>query len=92
MNALQKHDEALQNFLDEFDTCATCSFWTSELIGGVCNAPEYPIGFLEVNTSTCEQHEFKDKELDKQLSELVERRYNAWHIVEGFLYFAPPAA
>jgi len=90
MNGLQEADKTLQDFLDEYDSCATCAFWTPELIGGICNAPEYPIGHLSVDTFTCEQHEFKDKELDKQLCALVDKNYNAWFIVEGFLHFETP--
>lgn len=89
MSALQETDKALQDFLDKHDTCATCMFWTPELIGGICNAPEYPIGYLDHNTSTCEQHEFNNAELEEQLSILVDRHYNAWYIVEGFAYLTP---
>ena len=90
MSVLEESNEALNNFIDDYCICATCAFWTPELVGGVCNAPEYPIGHLEDDTSACEQHEFKDDELEKQLGVLVEKRYNAWYIVEGFLYFSPP--
>jgi hypothetical protein len=89
MSALQEADKALDNFLVKNDSCATCLFWTQNFIGGVCNAPEYPIGYLSLDTSTCEQHEFRDSELEKQLDVLVKNRYNAWYIVEGFQYFAP---
>lgn len=86
MSALEEADKAVKEFLDEYDICATCEYWTPELIGGVCNAPEYPIGHLEDDTMTCEQHEFKDKELEKQCNALSDKWYNAWQIVEGFLY------
>jgi len=92
MNGLQEADKALQDFLDEYDSCANCAFWTPELFGGICNAPEYPIGYLSIDTSSCEQHVFKDKKLGKHLDVLVDNHYNAWYIVEGFLYFNPPEA
>jgi hypothetical protein len=88
MSALQEAEKALDNFLVNNDSCATCVFWTQNLIGGVCNAPEYPIGYLSIDTSTCEQHEFRDSELEKQLEVLVTNQYNAWYIVEGFLYYS----
>jgi len=83
-------NEALFDFIEDYCICAFCEFWTPELIGGVCNAPEYTIGHLEDDTSSCEQHKFKNKELDKQLSVLVEKNYNAWFIVHGFLYCDTP--
>ncbi|MDR2942794.1 MAG: hypothetical protein LBV17_09415 [Treponema sp.] len=89
MSALQEADNALDVFLEENDSCATCVFWTKNIVGGVCDAPEYPIGFLENDTMTCEQHEFKDNKLKKQLIMLTDKWYNAWYIVEGFL-FSPP--
>jgi len=46
---------------------------------------------MEDDTSSCEQHEFKNNELDKQLGMLVDKQYNAWFIVEGFLYCDTPA-
>jgi len=92
MNGLKEADKALQDFLNEYDSCATCAFWTPELFGGICNAPEYAIGHLDVDTYTCEQHVFKNTVLDKQLTVLVNNHYNAWYIVEGFLYFNPPEA
>ncbi|MDR2924274.1 MAG: hypothetical protein LBU85_13180 [Treponema sp.] len=90
MNALQEAEKALADFLANNDSCATCVFWTPKHIGGVCAAPEYPIGYLKDNTMTCEQHEFRGKKLKKQLSVLINKHYNALYIVEGFLYFDIP--
>jgi len=92
MCALEEANDALDDFIEEYDTCATCAFWTPELIGGICDAPEYQIGHLKEDTGTCEQHEFKDNELKKQLGVLVKKYYDAWYIVEGFLCFSPTEA
>jgi len=90
MSALDETNEALHDFIEDYCICAYCEFWTPKHIGGVCNAPEYPIGYLKDDKNSCEQHEFKNRHLDKQLSVLVEKQYNAWFIVEGFLYCDTP--
>jgi len=89
-SALQEADDAVDDFVAKYVSCATCAFWTPELIGGICNAPEPTTGYRSHDTSMCEQHEFKNKELEKQLKALTEKWSNAWQIVEGFLYFDPP--
>jgi hypothetical protein len=86
MSGLQEAEKVLDDFLAEHDSCATCEYWIPGLIGGVCDAPEYPIGYLQDDTMTCEQHEFKDNKLQEQLNVLMDKHYNAWRIVEGFLY------
>jgi len=90
MNALQEANIAIDKFLKEYDSCATCAFWTPQLIGGICDGPEIQNGYMEDDTLTCENHEFKDKELEKQINALGDKWYNAWYIVEGFLYESPP--
>jgi len=90
MCALHEAEEAVDEFVEKYISCATCEYWTPELIGGVCNGPEAPLGYREDDTSMCEQHELKDKELKKQLDALTGKWSNAWQIVEGFLYFDPP--
>ena len=92
MNALEETEKALDDFLEKYDTCATCVFWEEELLGGKCNGPELSCGYLLDNTCTCEQHEFKDNNLQKRLDELIEKHINAWYITEGFLYTHPPEA
>ena len=90
MSAIVEAEDAVDDFVKKYVSCATCVFWTPELIGGVCNAPEHPLGYRENDTSMCELHEFRNKELEKQLDALTEKWSNAWQIVEGFLFFDPP--
>jgi hypothetical protein len=90
MCVLDEANEAMNDFIEEHISCATCGYWTPELIGGICNGPEAPMGYREDDTSMCEQHEFKDRELQEQLDRLFDKWNNAWHIVEGFLYEDPP--
>ena len=90
MSGIEEADKALQSFIDEYDLCATCAWWTPEPIGGICDAPEYPIDHLLIDTSTCEQHVFKNNKLNRQLGVLVDKYYNAWFIVHGFLYCETP--
>ena len=92
MSCLQEAEKSLDDFISKYDSCATCEFWEQELFGGKCNGPELSCGYLSDNIYTCEQHEFRDINLQKQLEELQDKWYKAWYIAEGFLYFHPPEA
>jgi len=89
MSALQEADKAVDEFVNKYVLCSTCIHWTPKSKGGVCNGPEIPVGYIEDDTGRCEQHEFKDKELEKQLDVLTGLWSNAWYIVEGFMYEFP---
>ena len=80
MSALYEANKAIDDFLEKYDICATCEFWEEELIGGKCNGPELSCGYLSDNIWTCEQHEFKDINLQKQLDELMHRLVNLYPI------------
>jgi len=70
---------ALDAFIKDYCTCATCDFWKEELIGGECEGPELSCGYMKDNTGICEQHEFKNKVLQMRLEELQNEWYNAWY-------------
>jgi hypothetical protein len=92
MNALQEAETAIDMFYKKNVSCATCGFFTPELIGGKCDGPEISYGYMADNTNTCTQHTFKNNDLEKELSELEDKHYKAWYIVEGFLFLQPPGA
>ncbi len=70
MSALQEAEQAIDNFVAENVSCASCKFWEKELIGGVCDGYEIKLGYMADDTSMCEQHEFRDKELETRLEKL----------------------
>jgi hypothetical protein len=84
MSAIEEIDKQLDEYINKFVKCTTCKWWERELFGGYCNCPELPLGFMEHDDSMCEQHEFRDIEMERKMNELTDRRVNAWKIVEGF--------
>jgi hypothetical protein len=50
--------------------CETCRYYSNGLFGPWCDGPESPLGHLDNGDSFCEQHEFSDAKLDKELQKL----------------------
>jgi hypothetical protein len=90
MSAIQEAEKALDDFIEKYDHCVNCGFWTPELIGGVCDGPELQIGYMEDDTSTCEQLVFRDTAIQERLETLQKKWLDAWQIVEGFIYTNAP--
>jgi len=90
MSLLAKREQAIQSFVESNVSCRTCVFFIKELFGGICEGPEVSVGYLHKDTSMCEQHEFKNFAFQAKLEKLQDDWYNAWYIVHGFIYFAPP--
>jgi len=81
---IEKVEKAIDDFVENNVSCASCQFWEKHLWGGECCASEYPIGYLKDDTNMCEQHEFEDVELEKQLEKLQDIWYNLL-VAEGLL-------
>jgi hypothetical protein len=86
MSAIDEADTALGEFVEKYCVCAYCAFWVKELFGTRCDGPDVKCGYLDDDTNTCEQHEFRDGNLQAQLEAIQKKWLNAWQIVEGFLY------
>ena len=80
MSVLQEANKAIDEFVKEQVSCNTCIFFETWLIGGVCKGPELSLGYMEYTDSMCEQHYFKDSNLQNKLEKLQEIWVNAWEI------------
>lgn len=72
MDEIEVAEKNLDEFIEKYISCASCAFWKKELLGGECISPEYPYGYFEVDTNSCEMHEFKDNTLREAMEKLIE--------------------
>jgi len=75
---LENAEKAIDKFLEKNDHCFTCEFCEHDMFGPYCISPEYPLGYLGTDESTCEMHKFKNISLEKQLKDLQETWYQCW--------------
>jgi hypothetical protein len=71
-------EKAIDQFLDKNKHCFTCISCKYDLLGPYCISPEYPLGYIGSDKSTCEMHNFKDTKLKKELEHLQEIWYQCW--------------
>jgi len=67
------YEKAIDKFLEKYLSCATCDCFTPMLIGGICNNKEVSVGYMSIDTSCCECHEFYDKPLHNELHYLIDK-------------------
>ena len=71
-------ERAIDRWVERHVSCATCQHVRYDLFGPYCVSPEDPLGYLGVDTSMCEMHDFKNAQRAADLEKRMDRWYKAW--------------